>query len=221
MTALLEAHEVRKHYGGVAAVDATSLAVEAGSITSLIGPNGAGKTTLFNIVTGFVRPDGGGVTLAERIDGRPPHAVARRGLVRTFQTPRALTRMTVLENVLVGAPAHPRRARLATRCDPAGRPQAGAELRERALELLRLVRLDGAADDYAGTLSGGQRAPRAHEGAHDGATAAAPGRADGRGEPDPRRAGSSTAFARSATRTASPSCSSTTTSTWSRPSATG
>ena len=108
MTALLEAHEVRKHYGGVAAVDAASLAVEAGSITSLIGPNGAGKTTLFNIVTGFVRPDGGSVTLAgERVDGRPPHAVARRGLVRTFQTPRALTRMTVLENVLVGAPAHP------------------------------------------------------------------------------------------------------------------
>ncbi|HSL64446.1 MAG TPA: ATP-binding cassette domain-containing protein, partial [Gaiellaceae bacterium] len=95
MTALLEAHEVRKHYGGVAAVDAASLAVEAGSITSLIGPNGAGKTTLFNIITGFVRADGGTVALAgERVDGRPPHAVARRGLVRTFQTPRALTRMT-------------------------------------------------------------------------------------------------------------------------------
>jgi ABC-type branched-subunit amino acid transport system ATPase component len=158
VTALLEAHEVRKHYGGVAAVDAASLKVEPGSITSLIGPNGAGKTTLFNIVTGFVRADGGTVTLAgERVDGRPPHALARRGLVRTFQTPRALTRMTVLENVLVGAPAHPGEHvwRLVT--SPRAGRRREAELRGRALELLRLVRLDDAADDYAGTLSGGQR----------------------------------------------------------------
>jgi neutral amino acid transport system ATP-binding protein len=155
---LLEARDVSKRYGGVVAVDSATLAVEPGSITALIGPNGAGKTTLFNVVSGFARPDGGSVLLGgERIDGNPPHAVARRGLVRTFQTPRVLTRMTVLENMLLAAPRHPGEQVWRLVATPRAGRRRERELRGRALELLRLVRLDGLAGDYAGTLSGGQR----------------------------------------------------------------
>jgi neutral amino acid transport system ATP-binding protein len=158
MTALLGVDGVVKRFGGLAAVDGASLEVEAGSITALIGPNGAGKTTLFNIVSGFLRADSGSVRLGdERIDRRPPHAVSRRGLVRTFQTPKALTRMSVLDNVLLAAPRHPGEQlwRLAATPRAARRRERAA--REYARDLLRLVRLDGLADDYAGTLSGGQR----------------------------------------------------------------
>ena len=108
MSALLEVRGVSKAFGGVRAVDDASLAVESGSITALIGPNGAGKSTLFNCVSGFLRPDDGpSCSAGSRIDRLPPHRIARAGLVRTFQTARALTRMTVLENVLLAAPEHP------------------------------------------------------------------------------------------------------------------
>ena len=131
----LEVHDVVRSFGGVRAVDGASLDVEPGSITGLIGPNGAGKSTLFNCITGFVRPQSGRVLLdGRRIDRHATHRIARAGLVRTFQTPRALKRMTVLDNVLVAA----------------DRP-------DRAHELLELVRLDEHAGALAGTLSGGQR----------------------------------------------------------------
>ena len=155
---MLEVRDVSRAFGGVRAVNEASFAVERGSITSLIGPNGAGKSTLFNIVAGYLRGDSGSVLLGgRRIDRLPPHRVARLGLARTFQTARALGRLTVLENVVLAAPGHP------------GEQLGGAWLRrdasreferrarERALELLRLVRLDGLSGDYAGTLSGGQR----------------------------------------------------------------
>ena len=158
MSPLLEAREIRKRYGGVVAVDAATLSVEPRSITALIGPNGAGKTTLFNVVSGFARPDSGSVLLGgERIDGRTPHAVARRGLARTFQTPKALTRMSVLENMLLAAPRHPGEQLWRLVATPGAGRRREREIRERALELLGLVRLDGLAGDYAGTLSGGQR----------------------------------------------------------------
>jgi branched-chain amino acid transport system ATP-binding protein len=138
----------------VRAVDGASFVVEPGSITGLIGPNGAGKSTLFNCVSGFVRPDRGRVLLdGRRIDRRSAHRIARFGLVRTFQTPRALTRMTVLENVVLAAPRHPGE-RLGGSI--AGRARE-RKARARAWELLELVRLDGHAAALAGTLSGGQR----------------------------------------------------------------
>jgi neutral amino acid transport system ATP-binding protein len=89
---ILEVHEVTKHFGGIAAVDRVSLAVERGSITALIGPNGAGKTTLFNLVSGFMSPETGTILFeGRRIDRKPPHKVAKGGLVRTFQITKALT----------------------------------------------------------------------------------------------------------------------------------
>jgi branched-chain amino acid transport system ATP-binding protein len=149
-------YDVVRAFGGVRAVDGASLEVEAGSITGLIGPNGAGKSTLFNCVSGFLRPQSGRVLLdGKRIDRRTPHRVAQAGLVRTFQTPRALTRMTVLENVMLAAPRH-RGERLGGSLAPSARRREH-EVRKRAAELLELVRLEGHAAALAGTLSGGQR----------------------------------------------------------------
>jgi branched-chain amino acid transport system ATP-binding protein len=158
MSALLRIDGVAKSFGGVAAVAGATLEVEEASITALIGPNGAGKTTLFNIASGFLRADRGTVRLGdERIDGRPPHVVSRSGLVRTFQTPKALTRMSVLENMLLAAPHHPGERLWRLVATPAAARRREREIRDRGRELLRLVRLDRVADDYAGTLSGGQR----------------------------------------------------------------
>jgi neutral amino acid transport system ATP-binding protein len=155
---LLRITEVVKRFGGLVAVDQATFEVEDGSITALIGPNGAGKTTLFNVVTGFVRPDAGSVLLGdERLDGRPPHAVSRRGLVRTFQTPKTLRRMSVLENVLVAAPRQPGEQLWRLIATPAACRREERRLEPRAREVLRLVGLDALADHYAGTLSGGQR----------------------------------------------------------------
>jgi neutral amino acid transport system ATP-binding protein len=156
MSVSLEAHEVVRAFGGVRAVDGATLEVEAGSITGLIGPNGAGKSTLFNCISGFLRPQSGRVLLdGKRIDRRLPHRIAQAGLVRTFQTPRALTRMTVLENVMLAARRHGGE-RLAGSLAPTARRREH-EVRARAAELLELVRLDGHAASLAGTLSGGQR----------------------------------------------------------------
>jgi ABC-type branched-subunit amino acid transport system ATPase component len=157
MSALLEAHGVSKAFAGVRAVDDASLVVQDGSITALIGPNGAGKSTLFNCVSGFLRPDQGRIELAgRRIDRRPPHRIVAAGLGRTFQTARALTRMTVLDNVRLAAPAHPgeRLRDLVARRAAVRRRER--DVTEQAYDLL-LVRLETHADALSGTLSGGQR----------------------------------------------------------------
>jgi neutral amino acid transport system ATP-binding protein len=158
VTAILEVREVVRGFGGVRAVDDATFDVEAGSITALIGPNGAGKSTLFNVVSGFLSAERGRVQFeGRRIDHAPPHRIARRGLVRTFQVPRTLSRMSVLDNILVAATSHPgeRLSGLALRPGLARNRERKA--RERAAELLALFRLDGHAGEYAGVLSGGQR----------------------------------------------------------------
>jgi ABC-type branched-subunit amino acid transport system ATPase component len=158
VTAILEVREVVRAFGGLRAVDDASFDVEAGSITALIGPNGAGKSTLFNVISGFLSAERGRVQFeGRRIDRAQPHRIARRGLVRTFQVPRTLTRMSVLDNILVAATRHPgeRLNGLAFRPGVARRREQNA--RERAAELLTLFRLDGHAGEYAGILSGGQR----------------------------------------------------------------
>jgi branched-chain amino acid transport system ATP-binding protein len=94
---LLRIDRVCKRFGGLLAVDNASLAVEAGRITALIGPNGAGKTTLFSIISGFLPPSEG------RITGVPPHLLARRGIVRTFQIAQPFAGLTVHENITIGA----------------------------------------------------------------------------------------------------------------------
>lgn len=155
---ILEVEDVTKHFGGVAAVDRVSLAVERSSITALIGPNGAGKTTLFNVISGFIAPESGTILFQnERIDGKPPHAVAKRGLVRTFQITKALTKLSVLENMMLAAPDQPGERFWSVWLRARTVKAREIEIRQRAMEALRLFRLDHLADDYAGTLSGGQR----------------------------------------------------------------
>jgi len=109
VTPLLEARGLSRSFGGLRAVAGLDLTVAPGEMLGLIGPNGAGKTTVFNLLSGFLAPDGGDVRFNGRsIVGLPPHAICRLGLARTFQITRPFARMTVLENVRVGALArHP------------------------------------------------------------------------------------------------------------------
>lgn len=101
---LLEVRGLGKRFGGLRAVTDLSFALEEGEILGLIGPNGAGKTTVFHLLSGFLPPDAGGVLFrGEPILSLPPHTIARRGMVRTFQLVRPFLRLTVLENVTVGA----------------------------------------------------------------------------------------------------------------------
>ena len=101
---LLRLERVRKRFDGLLAVDNASFAVEAGRITALIGPNGAGKTTLFSIISGFLKPSEGRIFhRGVEITGVPPHLLARRGIVRTFQVAQPFAGLTVHENIAIGA----------------------------------------------------------------------------------------------------------------------
>ena len=101
---LLVALGVSKSFGGLKAVQDVGFSLAEGELLALIGPNGAGKTTLFNVISGFFRPDAGRISFAgESLAGMRPHDICRRGMVRTFQVTRPFQRLTVLENVIVGA----------------------------------------------------------------------------------------------------------------------
>jgi branched-chain amino acid transport system ATP-binding protein len=156
--ALLEIEGLRRSFGGIRAVDGASLRVRRGSITALIGPNGAGKTTLFNLVTGFYRPEAGAVRFDDKeIAGLPPHRLARMGVVRTFQITKALARMPVIDNAMLAAPDQPGERLSGLLLRPWAARRREREVRAEALELLDLFDLAALADQYAGTLSGGQR----------------------------------------------------------------
>ena len=103
-SALLTLEQVTKRFGGLTAVREVSLAVRAGDLLGVIGPNGAGKTTLFNLISGYFRPDEGRVIFDGRdVTGRPAHAIASRGLTRTFQIVKPFGNLSVLDNVMIGA----------------------------------------------------------------------------------------------------------------------
>ncbi|QCJ48495.1 MULTISPECIES: ABC transporter ATP-binding protein [Haloprofundus] len=156
----LRVENLRKTFGGIVAVDDASFEVERGTLTGLIGPNGAGKSTTFNLITGMYTPDRGRVVFnGEEITGLPPHRVADRGLVRTFQIARELSEMTVLENMML-APKHQRGEALWRSVTPGVRNdvvEQEGELLDRAWEMLDFFEIDHLAEEYAGNLSGGQR----------------------------------------------------------------
>ncbi len=155
---LLAIEEVVKRFGGIRAVDGATLDVRKGEIGALIGPNGAGKTTLFNVVTGFYRGDRGSVRFdGQQVFRHPPHELARRGMVRTFQITKALAAMPVIDNMMLAAPDQPGERFRNLIIRPGAVKAREAEVREQALELLELFNLTDLADHYAGTLSGGQR----------------------------------------------------------------
>jgi neutral amino acid transport system ATP-binding protein len=148
---------VSRTFGGLKAVDVQHLEIPRGAITALIGPNGAGKTTLFNLLTGFDTPDTGTWSFAGKsLAGIPAFKTARMGQVRTFQLTKALGLLTVLENMKLGATAQKGEKILSSLIPSLWRKQE-KEIEERALELLQRFKLDRLKDDYAASLSGGQR----------------------------------------------------------------
>ena len=154
---ILVADDVTRTYGGMTAVDVTHLEVQRGAITALIGPNGAGKTTLFNLLTGFDKPNSGRWTFEGRPLARVPAAkVAQTGMVRTFQLTKALARMTVIENMRLGATDQGGENFVRALVPGLWRAREN-EITAQAEELLARFKLDTKRDDFAGSLSGGQR----------------------------------------------------------------
>jgi branched-chain amino acid transport system ATP-binding protein len=143
MSCILELKHVSKFFGGLAANSDVSFEVQREMILGLIGPNGAGKTTLFNCMTGYTPPSKGEVNFkGVRINGLQPNAVCRLGMVRTWQKVRPLAKMSVLDNVMVGALARTNSLRVA---------------RQVAFEQLKIVRMEAKADFLAGGLPIGER----------------------------------------------------------------
>ena len=154
---ILIADNVVRRFGGLTAVNVDHVEVQRGAITGLIGPNGAGKTTFFNLLTGFDKVDEGDWTYnGKAIQGVPPYKVARMGMVRTFQLTKVLTRLTVIENMRLGATGQ-RGERVLPSIIKGLWGRQEREITERADELLRRFKLDTKREDFAGSLSGGQR----------------------------------------------------------------
>ena len=154
---ILVADAIRRSFGGLAAVDVAHVEVQRNTITALIGPNGAGKTTFFNLLTGFDTPSTGtwhfnGMSMS----GASPYKAARRGMVRTFQLTKSLTRMTVIENMRLGATGQGGERLWAAPFRFLWREQE-AEITARAEVLLERFKLDHMRDEVGGSLSGGQR----------------------------------------------------------------
>jgi ABC-type branched-subunit amino acid transport system ATPase component len=154
---ILVADGVTRTFGGLTAVDVEHFEIQRGKITALIGPNGAGKTTFFNLLTGFDKPDAGAWTFnGKSLHGVPPYKVARLGMVRTFQLTKVLSRLTVIENMRLGATGQRGEKFLPSLFRGLWSGQE-AENSDRAMDLLGRFKLDAKHEDFAGSLSGGQR----------------------------------------------------------------
>ncbi len=156
--ALLVVRDLHRDFGGVRAVYGASFPVEAGRITGLIGPNGAGKSTVLTIIAGALRANSGSILFrGDDVTRLPPHEIARRGIIRTFQISAEFARLTVLENLLVAAP-HQRGESL--RVVVLGKRHwrgQESELVDRGRDLLKQFEMQDKEDEYAGNLSGGQK----------------------------------------------------------------
>ncbi|MFG6280674.1 ABC transporter ATP-binding protein [Microbacterium sp. S16(2024)] len=154
---IVVADGVTRQFGGLKAVDVEHLEIPRGQITALIGPNGAGKTTLFNLLTGFDKPNTGRWSFeGSNLAGVPAFKVSRKGMVRTFQLTKSLGRLSVLQNMLLGARGQKGENIFRAMIPSIWRSQERVNT-ERADDLLRRFKLDAKREDFAASLSGGQR----------------------------------------------------------------
>ena len=154
---ILTADNIRREFGGIVAVDVDHFEVQKGSITALIGPNGAGKTTFFNLLTGFDQPNSGQWNFnGKEMNGVASHRTAALGMVRTFQLTKSLTKLSVIENMRLGA-TDQKGEKWWNGLFAAVWKGQEAEITQRADELLSRFKMDHMRDEYAGSLSGGQR----------------------------------------------------------------
>jgi branched-chain amino acid transport system ATP-binding protein len=153
---ILEADRISISFGGVRAIDGVSISIASGQVFSIIGPNGSGKTTLFNLVSGIYVPNDGNIRLAgETVTGLAPDKLARRGLSRTFQNLQIFSRMSMLENVMVGRHRHERTGILADLVHWPSVPRQNQVTRDAARAALARVGLADADDRPAGSLAYG------------------------------------------------------------------
>lgn len=156
--ALLELRDVRRSFGGLAALDGVDFAVRPGTLTGLIGPNGAGKTTLFNAISGLVPPEAGSIRFAgSEIAGARPEVISHLGLVRTFQIARGFPKLSVYDALMLYGRGQPGETLWQAVTGSAAAREREAELSERAWEIARMLKLDGVIDNAAEALSGGQK----------------------------------------------------------------
>lgn len=154
---ILVASDIRREFGGIVAVDVEHFEIQKGSITALIGPNGAGKTTFFNLLTGFDQPNSGSwIFNGKDMNGVPSHRTAALGMVRTFQLTKSLTKLSVIENMRLGATDQKGERWWNGLFGRTWKAQE-TSITERADELLNRFKLGHMRDEYAGSLSGGQR----------------------------------------------------------------
>jgi branched-chain amino acid transport system permease protein len=155
---LLVVRDLRKSYGGVRAVESVAFQVQPGSLTGMIGPNGAGKSTVLGMIAGSIRPDGGTIFIAGgETTGLPPYRVGARGVIRTFQTASVFPRLTVLENLVLGARPGIGEGMLGALLRRRSWLHQEQSLARRGRALLEQLGLSQDEDRYAGELSGGER----------------------------------------------------------------
>ena len=154
---IVKGSNIVRTFGGLTAVDVDHIEIQRGVITALIGPNGAGKTTLFNLLTGFDEPDSGEWSFNDHSLGRvPAYKVARLGMVRTFQLTKVLSKLKVIENMRLGATGQRGEKFWSAPFKSLWSSQED-EITARADSLLERFKLDAKREDFAGSLSGGQR----------------------------------------------------------------
>lgn len=150
---LLEVKGISKRFGGLTAVSNVNLTVETGSITAVIGPNGAGKTTFFNMITGFYNPDEGQVWFdGKRIDRMRPDQIVHQGIARTFQNIRLFTKMTAIENIMVGMDRHLKSGILPILLHTRKMKEEEERVKIEAYEWLRFIGIESIANSEAGGL---------------------------------------------------------------------
>jgi len=147
-----------RSFGGLRAVDDVSFSVERNMIKAVIGPNGAGKTTLFNLISGALAPDSGEVAVdGSPIQGRPPYRIARQGISRTFQNIKLFTHMSVLENVMIGRHIRTRAGFVQAMLRLPGARREEREIREKSMDILKLLGIDDLAGQEASSLPFGKQ----------------------------------------------------------------